>query len=111
MNRLQELVLPLILYVEKRLPQVSSIRLDAARNPPFLDDAEQDANDPMLQQIPLHHLSYSSDVPAALHSSVLRARARGQRTVEASDVLCAVCAAAVEDALENGTLVLQKVCF
>jgi hypothetical protein len=109
MKRLQELVLPLIQHVEKRLPQVSTLRLDADQNPPYLHDAEQDAHDPMLQQVPLHSLAHSSDTPAALQSSVVQARSRGQRSIESSDVLCAVCAAAVEDALGNGTLVLKKV--
>lgn len=109
MTRLQELVLPLMLHVERRLPQVSSIRLDADLNPPFKTDEDQNAHDPMLQQIPLHNIADVSDMPTALRSSVLRARARGQHGIEGADVLCAVCAAAVEDALGNETLVLNQV--
>lgn len=111
MKRLQEVVLPLMLSVEKQLPQVSGISLDADRNPPFVTDADQNAHDPMLQQIPLHHLSDDSNMPDALRSAVQRVRHNGQHRIEGADVLCTVCDAAVQDALGNGTLLPSKVLY
>lgn len=109
MKRLQEVVLPLMLYVENRLPEVSKLRLDADQNPPYLTDLDQNANDPLLQRIPVYEISDDPDTPTALTSAVMRALSNGKTSIEGSDVICAVCAAAVEDALEKETLVLDKV--
>lgn len=109
MKRLQEAVLPLMLYVERVLPQVSGLRLDAALDPPLLTDDARNAHDPMLQQVPLHRLEAASDLPAPLEHAVLRARDLGEHSISGSEVMCAVCIAAVQDAHDSDTLTLEKV--
>ena len=50
-----------------------------------------------------------SCLPAPLAHAVLRAGDQGQRSMEGSEVVCAVCIAAVQDAHDSGTLTLEKV--
>lgn len=109
MKHLHELVLPLLLVVEQELPRLSGLRLDESRHPPCETDREQNARDPMLLQLPLDSLQELSELPPSLQGVASRARQAGSRHVEAADVICAVCASVVEDALARNALHLDNV--
>lgn len=108
MQHVNEVALPLLLEVEKEMPRLAGVRLDAHGSPPLPDRGSRDAQDPLLRTIPVAAVDRNV-VPMAVAAVLDRCDAAGAAKVEVADLLCAVCSAAVDAAAADGSLTLGQV--
>eukprot|EP00892_Ulva_mutabilis_P004780 jgi/Ulvmu1/2674/UM014_0130.1 len=107
MQHVTEVAQPLLLVVQRELPRLTGLRLDAAGNPPLITPDSRSAHDPFLRTLKPDDISRDA-APVQLVALLDRCAARSGRVVEVADVICTVCAAAVDGASADGSLKLGQ---
>ena len=108
MQHVNEVALPLLLDVRQALPRLTGLRLDASGNAPLVSAASREAHDPFLRTLAVDEVDRDA-APLQLAALLDRCEARHGQAVEMADVMCAVCAAAVDSAAADGSIKLGQV--